>query len=51
MAEQFVGTWNMESSDNFDAYMKAVGVGMIMAKLGSTAKPTLIMSWTGTRGP
>jgi len=41
MASAFVGVWNLESSDNFDAYMKAVGVGTIMAKLGSTAKPKL----------
>jgi len=47
MAEAFVGTWNMESSENFDAYMKAVGVGAIMAKLGSTAKPTLIIQIEG----
>jgi len=47
MAEQFCGTWDMESSENFDAYMKAIGVGMIMAKLGSTAKPTLIIELDG----
>lgn len=43
----FVGKWNMESSENFDAYMKAVGVGTIMAKVGSTAKPTLHISIDG----
>ena len=25
MAERFVGKWKLESSDNFDHYMKAVG--------------------------
>jgi len=40
----FIGTWNLESSDNFDAYMKAVGVGMIMAKMASTAKPKMTIS-------
>jgi len=44
MASQFIGAWNLESSENFDAYMKAVGVGTIMAKLGSTAKPKLTIS-------
>lgn len=47
MAEVFAGTWNLQSSENFDDYMKAVGVGAIMAKLGSTAKPTLIITVTG----
>jgi hypothetical protein len=47
MAAQFVGKWNLESSENFDEYMKAVGVGAIMAKLGSTAKPTLIIEHDG----
>jgi hypothetical protein len=40
----FIGKWKMESSDNFDNYMKAVGVGAVMAKIGSTAKPTVIIS-------
>jgi len=44
MASPFVGVWNLESSNNFDEYMKAVGVGMIMAKLASTAKPKLTIS-------
>jgi len=47
MAENFVGRWNLESSEHFDEYMKAVGVGAIMAKLGSTAKPTLIITLDG----
>jgi len=47
MAQAFVGKWKMESSDNFDAYMKAVGVGAIMATLGSVAKPTVYISIDG----
>lgn len=47
MANVFVGKWNMESSDNFDNYMKAVGVGSVMAALGSKAKPTLYISIDG----
>jgi len=47
MADIFVGKWNMESSENFDDYMQAVGVNAVMAKLGSTAKPTLIISVDG----
>ena len=47
MAADFVGKWNMESSENFDSYMQAVGVNAMMAKLGSSAKPTLIISIDG----
>jgi hypothetical protein len=47
MAEAFVGKWKMDSSENFDAYMKAVGVGAIMAKAGSAAKPTVYISIDG----
>jgi len=47
MAEKFCGKWNLEKSENFDEYMKAVGVGMIMAKLGSTAKPVLTIAVDG----
>jgi hypothetical protein len=47
MAEAFVGTWKMESSENFEAYMEAVGVSAPMAKLGTLTKPTLTISIEG----
>jgi len=47
MADAFVGTWKMESSENFDKYMEAVGVNVPMAKLGSVAKPTVTISVEG----
>lgn len=47
MGDAFLGKWDMESSENFDEYMKTVGVGTIMAKLGSTAKPTVTFSKEG----
>jgi len=47
MAEAFVGKWNMESSENFDEYMQTVGVNVVMAKLGSTAKPTVTIGIEG----
>lgn len=31
----------MDSSENFDEFMKALGVGLVMRKLGSTTKPTV----------
>ncbi|ESO91578.1 hypothetical protein LOTGIDRAFT_163303, partial [Lottia gigantea] len=37
--KNFEGKWNMVDSTNFDEYMKAVGVGMVMRKLAGTAKP------------
>jgi len=47
MADQFVGTWKLDSSENFDAYMQAVGVNAAMAKLGSVTKPTMTISIDG----
>jgi hypothetical protein len=49
MADQFVGKWDMISSDKFDEYMKAVGVGAVWAKIGSTAKPKLIITVDGDK--
>ncbi|PAA49632.1 hypothetical protein BOX15_Mlig012300g1 [Macrostomum lignano] len=37
--EKFIGTWRLESSENFDAYMKAIGVGFVLRKVGNTVKP------------
>ncbi|XP_062322819.1 fatty acid binding protein 4b [Osmerus eperlanus] len=44
MVDQFVGTWKMASSENFDEYMKAVGVGFATRQLGNMAKPNLLFS-------
>ncbi|XP_066481389.1 fatty acid-binding protein 5-like [Tiliqua scincoides] len=35
----FLGKWSLVSSEGFEDYMKAIGVGMAMRKLGSMAKP------------
>jgi hypothetical protein len=40
--EKFEGKWRMESSENFDKYMEAVGVGFMLRKVASTLKPDLI---------
>lgn len=37
----------MESSDNFDEYMKAVGVGLVLRKTGNAMKPDTIISQEG----
>ncbi|XP_029958444.1 fatty acid binding protein 4b [Salarias fasciatus] len=44
MVEQFVGTWTLLSSDNFDEYMKAIGVGFATRQMGNMAKPNLVFS-------
>ncbi|XP_076045927.1 fatty acid-binding protein-like [Oratosquilla oratoria] len=35
------GKYTLDSSENFDEFMKALGVGMVMRKLGNTSKPTV----------
>ncbi|XP_039382777.1 fatty acid-binding protein 5-like [Mauremys reevesii] len=37
--DDFVGKWSLLSSDGFDEYMKELGVGMALRKMGSMAKP------------
>ncbi|KAJ8288149.1 hypothetical protein COCON_G00008080 [Conger conger] len=44
MVDSFVGTWKMSSSENFDDYMKALGVGFATRQMGNMAKPSLIIS-------
>lgn len=38
MAEKFVGKWKLVESDNFDEYMKQVGVSFITRKAASALK-------------
>uniref|UniRef100_A0A914Z1B5 Cytosolic fatty-acid binding proteins domain-containing protein n=1 Tax=Panagrolaimus superbus TaxID=310955 RepID=A0A914Z1B5_9BILA len=47
MASEFAGKWDFESSENFDEYMKAVGVGLITRKVANNAKPTLVFEING----
>jgi|ERR1711915_92552 len=35
------GKYTLDSSENFDEFMKALGVGLVMRKLGQTSKPTV----------
>ncbi|XP_041942830.1 fatty acid-binding protein, adipocyte-like [Alosa sapidissima] len=44
MVEQFVGTWKLTNSDNFDEYMKAIGVGFATRQMGNLVKPNLLIS-------
>uniref|UniRef100_A0A8C7XKY8 Cellular retinoic acid-binding protein 1 n=1 Tax=Oryzias sinensis TaxID=183150 RepID=A0A8C7XKY8_9TELE len=43
MAEQFAGTWTLASSENFDDYMKAVGMGFATRQMGNITKPNLVI--------
>ncbi|EHB06308.1 Fatty acid-binding protein, adipocyte [Heterocephalus glaber] len=47
MCEAFVGTWKLTSSENFDDYMKEVGVGFATRKVAGMAKPCMIISING----
>ena len=42
-----IGTWGLESQEGFDEYMKHIGVGMILRKMGNTLKPDYILSKEG----
>nr|XP_056710222.1 myelin P2 protein-like [Euleptes europaea] len=47
MCNKFVGSWKLVSSENFDDYMKELGVGLATRKLGSLARPKVIISMKG----
>ncbi|XP_060099565.1 fatty acid-binding protein, adipocyte-like [Heteronotia binoei] len=47
MCEQFLGTWKLVSSENFDDYMKELGVGFANRKMAGVAKPNVIISCNG----
>ena len=44
MAEQLVGTWDLESSEKWEEYMKEIGVGMIQRKAAAAIKPTIYIT-------
>uniref|UniRef100_A0A3Q2L425 Fatty acid binding protein 4 n=1 Tax=Equus caballus TaxID=9796 RepID=A0A3Q2L425_HORSE len=47
MCDAFVGTWKLVASENFDEYMKEVGVGFATRKVAGMAKPNMIISVNG----
>ena len=47
MAEQFVGKWKLVESQNFDEYMKEVGVGLMKRTAAAHLKPVLSFEVTG----
>uniref|UniRef100_A0A9J2Q872 Lipocalin/cytosolic fatty-acid binding domain-containing protein n=1 Tax=Ascaris lumbricoides TaxID=6252 RepID=A0A9J2Q872_ASCLU len=42
--EKLIGKWTFLDSENFDAYMKQCGVGLITRKMAVTLKPSLTIS-------
>lgn len=44
---QFVGKYNYESGENFDEFLKALGVGWILRNLAKTTKPTIEVTLDG----
>ncbi|XP_008824298.1 fatty acid-binding protein 12 [Nannospalax galili] len=47
MVDQLQGTWKSISCENFENYMKELGVGRARRKLGCLAKPTVTISTEG----
>ena len=39
--ETFLGTWKFESSDNFEEYLKALGISAPLRKLAGLTSPTV----------
>ncbi|CAL8296778.1 unnamed protein product [Lota lota] len=44
MVEQFVGTWKMVSSENFEELLKEIGVGFAIRQMASRTKPSLTVT-------
>ncbi|KAJ3597743.1 hypothetical protein NHX12_001260 [Muraenolepis orangiensis] len=44
MVDQFVGTWKLTLSENFDAYMQELGVCGATRQMGKLLKPKFIIS-------
>uniref|UniRef100_A0A8C8RPI7 Fatty acid binding protein 4 n=1 Tax=Pelusios castaneus TaxID=367368 RepID=A0A8C8RPI7_9SAUR len=47
MCDLFVGTWKLISSENFEEYMRELGVGFATRKMAGVAKPSVIISTNG----
>ena len=41
MSSKLVGTWDLESSENWEEYMKELGVGLILRKAAGAIKPII----------
>uniref|UniRef100_A0A669DUY9 Cellular retinoic acid-binding protein 1 n=1 Tax=Oreochromis niloticus TaxID=8128 RepID=A0A669DUY9_ORENI len=49
MVDTFCATWKLIESENFDEYMKGLGVGFATRQVGNVTKPTVIISQEGDK--
>ncbi|KAK9534326.1 hypothetical protein VZT92_009396 [Zoarces viviparus] len=49
MVDAFCGTWKLVDSQNFDEYMKSLGIGFATRQVGNVTKPTVVMSQDGDK--
>ncbi|XP_034714921.1 fatty acid binding protein 7, brain, a [Etheostoma cragini] len=49
MVDAFCATWKLVDSQNFDEYMKALGVGFATRQVGNVTKPTVVISQDGDK--
>lgn len=47
--EAFCATWKLIDSQNFDEYMKALGVGFATRQVGNVTKPTVVIGQDGDK--
>lgn len=47
MDSKFLGTWALDTSENFDDYMKAIDVSYLTRKAAAYLKPNVILSQNG----
>ncbi|NP_571680.1 fatty acid binding protein 7, brain, a [Danio rerio] len=49
MVDAFCATWKLVDSQNFDEYMKSLGVGFATRQVGNVTKPTIVISHEGDK--
>uniref|UniRef100_A0A3Q3W699 Cellular retinoic acid-binding protein 1 n=1 Tax=Mola mola TaxID=94237 RepID=A0A3Q3W699_MOLML len=49
MVDAFCAKWKLVDSQNFDDYMKALGVGFATRQMGNVTKPTVVISKDGDK--
>jgi len=49
MVDQFVGKWHMTKSENFDDFLKAIGISWIIRKVAINTHPTVTISQDGDK--
>ncbi|KAM4543206.1 fatty acid binding protein 7, brain, a [Odontesthes bonariensis] len=49
MVDAFCGTWKLVDSQNFDDYMKALGVSFATRQVGNVAKVTVVIGRDGEK--